>query len=226
MSGFFSSLMQEHFLAVMLGGATLCNILWLGIYGKRIRVSLPAAVLIALLHVAAGVLAVKAFAGLESGRFDGSAGMSLFGSVFLMPLLYYAGAKLFKRPMGETFDLMTFCLVISLTLARINCLPGGCCLGRVIPGLAPARFPTREAELVFNVAFLVWMIATVARKRERGQIYPAYLFCYGVFRFVCEFFRDKETTQLFHLSHLWAFLAIAAGAACLLENGRSKKNRK
>lgn len=43
-----------------------------------------------------------------------SSGQSLFGSIFLLPLFYFAGAKIFRRRIGDVFDVFTMCTVTTL----------------------------------------------------------------------------------------------------------------
>ena len=62
------------------------------------------AIPIAIVHTLYGVLTVKVFAFLETGFDKASIGnMSLFGGVFFMPLAYWLGAKISRRPTGEGF---------------------------------------------------------------------------------------------------------------------------
>ena len=135
-----------------------------------------------------------------SGGADAGA-MSLFGGVFFMPLTYILGAKLFKRPLGEVADVFTPVMVATLMCARINCILSGCCMGLPIPGVNGVRFPTREAELIFYLVLLILLCPKIWRGRTGGRAYPVYVMAYGVFRFIVEFFRDQNTTSLFHLRH-------------------------
>ena len=72
---------------------------WLILMRKRLNLAWYVAILIAIAHTIYGVLTVKAFAFLETGFDKASLGnMSLFGGVFFMPLAYWLGAKISKRP--------------------------------------------------------------------------------------------------------------------------------
>ena len=84
-----------------------------------------------------GVLCVKAFAVAESG-FDMSkvGNMSLFGGVFIMPLFYFAGAKLFKRPSADVFDIFSVCMIFKLRNQRV--LSGAVYTGNAL-AMADAR---------------------------------------------------------------------------------------
>ena len=216
--------LSEHFLYVMLAAATVFTATWLVLMRRRLEVHPAVAVLLAVLAVVYGMLCVKGFAIFEG---DGVGAMSLFGVVFLMPVALFAGAKLFKRPMGEVFDVFTVPMVFTVMLARCNCLHAGCCLGRYMFH-TQMRWPTREAEIVFYLVFLALIIPRVWKGTTKGRVYPLYMAAYGAFRAIVECFRESSSETLFHLSHVWAFLALALGLSIYIElhNRTKKKSRK
>ena len=71
---------------------------------------------------------------------------------------------------------------------------------------------------------------------EEGIIYPAYMMSYGIFRFICEFFRYDDSGLLFHLGHLWAALSFCIGISFYIQikgnqdkeknNGRNRRKKK
>lgn len=209
----------ENSLLVILSIATLFGYFWLIQFTSRLKIKEIWAFLLSAAHTVVGVLCVKLFAFLESGE---GGGMSLFGAVFFLPAAYYAAAKLSKRKISDVFDIFTICTIFTLLCARINCLIGGCCLGKVIPGTDGFRWPTRELEFVFYIVLLVWLGKKVGKGKYSGQIYPLYMISYGIFRFIVEWFRESEHIfGIFHISHLWALISIAVGAAIYY---RLKKN--
>ena len=220
---------REHALYFLLGIAAIFTFFWLFAFRGRLRAKWYALLIISALHIVTGVLCVKAFAFLEApdGGFKGA--MSLFGAVFFMPLLYLAGAKIFKRDTRQVFDLMTVPLVFTLACARVNCLISGCCTGLVIPFIhsRTVRWPTREAELVFYVIFLTVIIMKIVKEKNKGDMYPLYMMCYGIFRFIIEWFRTTEhTLGPFHISHFWSLLALIIGASVYFEiHNKTKKKR-
>ena len=191
---------------------------WLALLRKRLNLAWYTAILIAIAHTVYGVLTVKAFAFLETGFDKASLGnMSLFGSVFLMPLAYWLGAKLSKRPAQEVFDIFTPCMIFTLMCARVNCILSGCCRGLPIPGGNGARFPTREAEIVFYLILLAALCPRIWKERMQGRAYPVYMMCYGAFRFIIEFFRQSDSAGLFHRAHLWAMISLLLGVSIYAE---------
>lgn len=205
--------LRSHILILILVLAGAATFLWLLRFRARLRMTAWAALGLSILHVLFGVFCVRIFA-----RFEGaSAGsMSIFGAVFFMPVGYFLGAKLFRRPAADVFDVFAVPMIFTLFCSRINCLVSGCCLGLTI-GNTPFRWPTRETEMLFYLIFLALTAPRVLRGGMRGRLYPIYMIAYGVFRGVNECFRySSETQGLFHRAHIWAAISIAVGLAVWL----------
>ena len=222
MKEFFST----HSLETVLAAAAAFSCVWLWLQKKRLGMASWAVPVFAVLHVLCGVACVRVFAFLESAGKGASGSMSLFGAVFFLPLLYYAGAKVFRRSTAEVFDTFCICTVFTLFCARINCLASGCCLGRVMHAAEGLRWPVREAEMVYYAVFLILMAPRVRRAVSGGRAYPVYMLSYGVFRAFCEFFRESSAPGAFHIAHIWAFISLAVGASVLIEIDRVKKHDK
>ena len=215
-------------LLLLLAAGTVFTFVWLILLRKRLNLRWYAATLLAIAHTLYGVFTVKAFAFLETGFDKASLGnMSLFGGMFLMPLAYWFGAKISKRPMREVFDIFTPCMTFTVMCARINCIISGCCVGLPIPGLDGVRFPTREAELIFYVVLLAVICPRIVKGVTGGKAYPVYMMSYGIFRFIIEFFRQAQTDNLFHMAHMWATLSLIVGISIYAElNIKGKKYKK
>lgn len=209
---------SEHRLLLLLMLGTAISIVWLLLLRKRLKSTWWVAVLLGVAHTLIGLFSVKVFAFLETGFNPDSLGnMSLFGGVFFMPLIYILGAKLFKRPLRDVADVFTPVMIATVLCARVNCIFAGCCRGLPIPGTNGMRFPTREAEILFYLVLLILLCPRIWRKQTRGSAYPIYMMAYGAFRFLVEFFRDQNTTSLFHVSHLWAVVSICIGISIYAE---------
>ncbi len=221
-----TSWMHENTLVLLLAVGTIFNIVWLTIQRNRVHIKTVGTIIISILHTLIGVGCVMVFALAEKG-FDKSAlgNMSLFGGVFFMPLFYFIFAKLTKRNMADVFDVFTVCIVFTLMCARVNCILSGCCLGALINS-SGVRWPTREAEVLFYaVLFIVLVIKLKRGKYIRGTLYPLYMLAYGIFRFICEWFRVAEGSSLLHLGHVWAVISIAIGLSVYLEL-KNRENKK
>ena len=215
--------LKEHSLLVLLLVGTVFNVFWLYRMRQRLRMKWYAVLIVSMLHTAVGVCSVKVFAFLESGDIGN---MSLFGGVFFMPAAYWLGAKLTKCPYCKVCDVLTPCMLFTLMCARINCIISGCCSGLVIPG-THFHFPTRELEILYYSVMLILLVPRVKKSKNPGSIYPLYMASYGVFRFIDEFFRTSSTGMLFHISHVWAAIAFAAGLSIYIEiNARNHRRKK
>ena len=117
-------------------------------------------------------------------------------------------------------------MIFTVMCARINCIVSGCCAGLAIPG-THFHFPTRELEILYYIVMLILLIPRVKKSKNPGSIYPLYMASYGAFRFIDEFFRRSSTGMLFHLSHVWAAIAFAAGLSIYIEiNARNHQRKK
>ena len=221
--------LQDNALYLLLALGTIFNIFWLFNFQDRLKMKWWAVLLFSVLHTVYGVLTVMLVAFAGSGFNPDSLGnMSIFGGVFLMPIAYFLGAKLFKRKPGEVFDIFLICMMFTLMCARINCIISGCCKGCLIFGSETARWPTRELEVVFYIVLLIIFGRRVKRNESHGELYPAYMFLYGIFRFITEFFRVSERSAgIFHLSHLWALISFGLGVSLYYElKSKNKKTRR
>ena len=215
--------LKEHTLIVLLTIGTLFDVFWLYKMQARLWMKWYAIIVVSVLHTVIGVCSVKVFAFLESGDIGN---MSLFGGIFFMPVAYYLGARLTRRDKKDVFDVLTVCMIFTLMCARVNCIFSGCCTGLRIPG-TQVRFPTRELEILYYIVMLILLTPRVAKTKNPGSIYPLYMASYGAFRFIDEFFRTSSTGMLFHLSHVWAAIAFAAGLSIYIEiNARNHQRKK
>lgn len=224
----FLDLIVDHALWLLLLVGAIFTAVWLVLLRDRLRMEWWIAIPIAIMHTAFGVFAVKVFAFLETGFDVESIGnMSLFGGVFLMPVAYLLGAKVSKRPPGEVCDLLAPCMIVTVMCARVNCIVSGCCKGILIPGTTTGmRFPTREAEILFYVVLLAILCPKIWKRKTEGKAYPIYMVGYGIFRFIIEFFRVyDDSDMLLHRAHLWAVVALIIGVSICSELSASKKNK-
>lgn len=204
----------------MLAISTLLSWNWLLYFRKRLAISGQMALLLSAAHTVAGVLAVKLFAFLEGVP----GGMSLYGAIFFLPLVYALGAAVSKRSAKDVFDVCTLCMIIAFLLARFNCLYSGCCPGAVVPWSDSIRWPTREAEILFHLVLAIWLGRRVLQKKKPGTVYPLYMMWYGGFRFLVEFLREQQALcGPFHIAHIWSIVSFVVGAAAYRAITRSTK---
>ena len=222
----FLDFLRAYNLYFILAIATAVSFFWLTFFKKELRIKWYAALILAILHTAIGVVCVKVFAVIEGMIGPGETGrLSLYGGIFFMPLFYWLGALIFRRDVRTVFDIFSFPLIFTLFCSRFNCLFAGCCLGVMIPG-TEMRYPTREAELVFYAIVLHILGTRIFKKDFDGKIYPIYMVCYGIFRFIVEFFRESQHVFGFiHISHIWSLLAAIVGAVFIIVLSKNNDTR-
>ncbi len=111
-----------------------------------------------------------------------------------------------QMPALATCDAFAPGLAIGHAIGRVGCFAAGCCYGKptdhwwgvtfknlLPPPVADALVPREPTQLFESGAeliiffILMWMFK---RKKFDGQVFGAYLFLYGIARFLVEFVRD------------------------------------
>lgn len=159
------------------------------------------------------------FAGIESliaGEGFRFGAISTYGVYFICPVLLIFAAKICQKDIRSVFDVFALYAMPSLFLIRCNCLLSGCCGGTEIPGTG-LHWPTREAEMLFYVFMLIFLIRREKNGALKGTAFPLLMIFYGGFRFIEEWFRAASGAGMIHLAHLWSLIAIAIGCSVYFE---------
>lgn len=211
----------KYKLWLILGFGAMFNSYWIIQYGKKIRINQWMAVLLSVIHMITAVLCAKVFAFMEGVP----GGMSLYGGLFFLPMLFCLIAWASKRDILDTCDVFTIPCIVTVFCARLNCIFSGCCLGTVIPKTDGLRWPTRELELALYITLYIILRNKTGKPKFKGKLYPIYMISYGAFRFVIEWFREgNEIIWFFHISHIWSLVAITVGVVAIyLINKRNEK---
>ena len=201
---------------LLLSAVTAFTLIWWYLMRDRLGMKPYMVVIVGIIVVIIGLFDVKLFALIEAGfQPEKAANMRLFGEVFLLPPVFYAMAKIFKRDPKIVFDVVVAGVCFSLLCGRFNCLHAGCCKGTLIPG-TELRWPVREIEIAFYLIFLEVSVFRNRKKKAHGELYPVYMIAYGALRFVLEFVRETDGGGVFHIAHLWSAVSVAAGLTALL----------
>lgn len=124
-------------------------------------------------------------------------GLSLFGSVFLIPMLMPMVGRLFRLHPGQATDICGPCAAVMLGFVRAGCYYSGCCGGWLMQfGERSFRWPTQIVESVGAFAILGWLLQMEEDGKHQGKLYPLFLISYGGLRFIVEFFRDTAKPWL------------------------------
>lgn len=202
-------------------GMLICAIFRRKKYGLSVVASCA---LIALLTLT-GVVGSKLLFAIESGM-SSWAGVSFFGSVFLIPLIMPLIGMAFKLNFKQTMDICAPCVAVMIACLRISCFLTGCCGGwQVSWGSISFCWPTQIVESIIDVAILIGLLRMDEKSDHDGELYPSFMVAYGVVRFVLEFFRNtpKDWALMSH-GQWFSLCAIVSGLLWIL--GARKKQIK
>jgi phosphatidylglycerol:prolipoprotein diacylglycerol transferase len=159
-------------------------------------------------------------------------GMSFHGGLLgvMAAMAWYAHSR--KRHFLEVMDVIAPCVPIGLAMGRIGNFINGELWGRAADPTLPWAmiFPQsgsnvpRHPSQLYQVALeglllfvLLWWYAR--RERARGQVGAAFVFGYGIFRFIAEYFREPDSflglLTLGMSMGQWLCLPMIAGGALL-----------
>jgi phosphatidylglycerol:prolipoprotein diacylglycerol transferase len=143
---------------------------------------------------------------LTSGR--SIVGALLFGFIaaeIAKPLLNY------QLPPNDRFAMI---LPFSIGIGRIGCFIAGCCRGEPWDGMFAItyednipRHPVQVYDMLFNFVLGFIFIQLYRRKLLHGRLIALYMICYGVFRFISEFWR--ETIKAFDGFSAYQWMSVA-----------------
>lgn len=133
-------------------------------------------------------------------------GMSFHGGMLGVVVAMALFARLRQRPFWQVTDLIAPCVPTGLASGRVGNFINGELWGRpadpslpwamVFPqsGSDIARHPSQIYQFLLEGLLLFVLLWLYARKpRGAGQVSGAFLFGYGVFRFVAEYFREPDS---------------------------------
>lgn len=131
-------------------------------------------------------------------------GMSFHGGMLgvMTAMVWYAHSR--RRPFLEVMDFVAPCVPTGLAAGRLGNFINGELWGRVADPSLPwamvfrgagdvPRHPSQIYQFLLEgltLFVLLWLYAR--HPRARGQVGAAFLFGYGVFRFIAEFFREPD----------------------------------
>jgi phosphatidylglycerol---prolipoprotein diacylglyceryl transferase len=156
-------------------------------------------------------------------------GMTSFGGFILGIAAGLTACRFKGMNPGDMADLAAVSLPIGYGLGRVGCFLNGCCYGAACDLPWAVRFhladgtttpPSHPAQLYSAIAAVIMFAVLLPLEKNRqfrGQIMLAFLFLYGVYRFLAEIVREGATAQLSGILHLTtgqlASLAMAGAAA-------------
>ena len=157
------------------------------------------------------------------------------GFILALFLLIFYIRKFCRTDVVRVLDIMAPALPAAHALGRIGCFFNGCCYGKPAqifcavsypPGSEPFKHygpmplhPVQLYEAVLNIilSLLLWWI--LRKYGKRGVTMAAYIFAYGILRFLDEFFRGDHSdfVQGFTPAQVIGFGMIPLGLILLIK---------
>lgn len=180
---------------------------------RKYQINVWKGIAVTLLLTVSGTAGTFLMYYLENGRFGG---LSFYGAVFLVPVVFLAVAPLLRIPYRKAMDLCAVGECIMLALMKVHCMLGGCCVGRVLYVTAAGEsicFPSRTIELITALVIFAVLLRWVLTDKKISLLYPWYLVVYGCTRFVLNIFREAWVTKemLLPFGNIWSLVAIVVG---------------
>lgn len=142
-------------------------------------------------------------------------GFSLYGAIFIQPLSALIISKIFKKKYLEIADFIIIPFLTMLAFYRLDCYRNGCCGGIEINYYI---VPTQLIEFSFCLILAgIFTILSYKNKMKSGYMFAYVFVIYGIFRFIIEFFRDRDNLFFyFSISHILSLISIIIGVIILL----------
>lgn len=209
------------FLAIAIG--TMVMLIPMLIQSKWYNIKLWKSIPLALMLTLVGTLSTYIWNFVESGNFYG---ISFFGAVFIVPIVFIAVSKILNIRYGILMDLCAPAECAMLVIMKSLCFVNGCCYGiglytSKLGGLV--RFPSQIVELLNALILVVVLLYLSKQIKNRGLIYPWYMILYGSSRFVLNFFRDTSPVFLFlGFGSVWALVSLIIGISIMIYKRREQ----
>ena len=188
---------------------------------KKYEIGKVKAIIIALFVVILGCVGAKLLYILEApgASFSLRGGMSLYGSIILIPAGFGVLCFLLRMRYAGCMDFVAVFGPLIFALMRIGCYLGGCCGGREVE-LFGSSFvpPVQLIEAVLDVGILSLLLKreNKAASKITGTQYPLFMACYGFIRFFIEFWRDTPKIYFGFSEGQWlSVLSFLTGAGIL-----------
>ncbi len=148
----------------------------------------------------------------------------LIGGVVTFLIIYFIKGRGYESSLVDMLGIVPCCITVAHGFGRIGCTLSGCCYGRPTDAWYGMYFyenptvkvvPTQLFEAIF--LFILFGILTVlVLKTKFKHNMELYMICYGVWRFIIEFYRDDHRGSFIPgltPSQFWSILMVALGIA-------------
>lgn len=158
---------------------------------------------------------------------EGEANYSMYGAVFLMPVIVAFSAAIIRQPWRRILDMVSLSEMSARMLGKLGCLWSGCCWGfKWEYGLYNRAFKTKmfpspipEVTVMLIILIFGFWFLYKSKKYKPGSLYPVMTLLYASTRFILEFTRyyEPEHHELFVLGMTpWQVCSLIAVALSVL----------
>ena len=158
---------------------------------------------------------------------DVSYGFVVYGGIIGGILTGYIFCRIKKLEFLKYFDLIMPSIALAQGFGRIGCFLAGCCYGKETNSFFAITFtssqfapngipliPTQLISSVLDFALFFLLVYFEKKKRADGQVAGLYLICYGIGRFILEFFRgdiERGSVGTLSVSQFISIFILIAG---------------
>lgn len=140
-------------------------------------------------------------------------GFVFYGGFISGSLTVYLLTRKNKISFFKFSDIASLGIALGHSLGRLGCFFNGCCFGKPTSSFLGILFPpyslaglqgqkvipTQLISFFFLMMLFIYLRKLKRKKKFDGQVFIHYLFMYGVFRFIIEFFRADKRGEIFSL---------------------------
>lgn len=172
-------------------------------------------------------------------------GLAVYGGIIGGFIGLVISCLISKVNIAKMTDVVAPLLVLGQAFGRIGCIFGGCCYGVEVTNKALQWFPialkihgsyyyaTNFYESILDLCLFFALTTLLRKNKTTGMTTFAYMFGYGLVRFILEAFREEGQTLFigrYPVSQLLSIVLVIAGVigicTLLLVNNRKKDTTK
>lgn len=202
-------------LLIYLSIGTLAMLVPIMIQGAWYNIKWVKRILVAVLLTLVGTLGTFLLFFIENGKFGG---ISFFGAVFFIPVIFVFVAKILDIKFDVLMDLSAPAECMMLAIMKIQCFATGCCGGRLITFAGKEFvFPSQLVELIDALLICILLMVLSRKIVNKGKLYPYYMIAYGTTRFILNIFRKAKVMKFLFIpfGNFWSLISIAIGVVWL-----------
>lgn len=186
---------------------------------KRYKISYVKALIMAFFVVVLGCLGAKMLYMIQNpaSSFSWRGGMSLYGSVFLIPVGFVIISLMLRVRYAKCMDFIAVYGPLFFAVMRVGCYLNGCCGGIIIDFFGDYLVPPVQLiECALDVAIMAFLLWRERNIKTFGFQYPIFMVSYSGIRFFIEFIRNTQKIYCFLSEGQWISIFTFVMGLCIL----------